>query len=122
MVVARELMNTTTGRNKRPHQWDQDLRKRTGRELQAGDWVRIYREKGRFEKGRKPNWSEEVFKISERKPHDPNKYTIEDDGANKIIGSFYRGELQKLPRKPQTHPVDVIKKREAVNYSIWCGG
>ena len=112
MVVARELMNTTVGRNKRPHQWDEDARKKTGRELEPDDWVRIYREKGRFEKGRKPNWSEEVFKISEKKPNDPNKYIIEDDGADKIIGSFYRKELQKLPSKPKTHPVDVIKKRK----------
>ena len=115
LVVARELMNTTVGRNKRPHQWDrpaQENLKNIGRPLQEGDWVRIYREKGHFEKGHKPNWSEETFKISQKMAHNPNKYIIEDDGANKIIGSFYRDELLKLPEKPVAHPIKIIKSRK----------
>lgn len=113
LIVARELMNTTVGRNKRPHQWDEDAHnKKKDRILNTGDYVRIQREKGKFEKGRKPNWSEEVFKISHRMPNDPKKYILEDDSANKIIGSFYIKELQKLPKKPESFPVEVIKTRK----------
>jgi hypothetical protein len=115
MIVARELMNTTTGRNKRPHQWDDTAHEKLkglGQRLTAGDFVRLYGEKSKFQKGRKPGYTEEVFRVVRPLKHNPNKYLVEGEGADKVIGSFYRSELLKLPEKPKTYPVRIIKKRK----------
>jgi hypothetical protein len=60
-----------------------------------GDSVRISRLKGVFEKGYLPNWSEELFTISEIKHTDPTTYIIKDSAGDIIEGSFYEQELQK---------------------------
>ena len=60
-----------------------------------GDSVRISRLKGLFEKGYLPNWSEELFTISEIKHTDPTTYIIKDSAGDIIEGSFYEQELQK---------------------------
>jgi hypothetical protein len=74
--------------------------------------VRLYGEKSKFQKGRKPGYTEEVFRVVRPLKHNPNKYLVEGEGADKVIGSFYRSELLKLPEKPKTYPVRIIKKRK----------
>ena len=60
----------------------------------VGDKVRIVRNKGTFEKGFTPKWTEEVFKITAVKVTDPPIYTIEDTLGEAVQGSFYEQELQ----------------------------
>ena len=60
-----------------------------------GDNVRIYRFKTHFEKGYKPRWTEEIFRIKTIKYTTPVTYVIEDMDGEEIIGSFYAQELQK---------------------------
>ena len=64
--------------------------------LKIGDTVRISKYKRKtFDKGYTPNWTEEVFVISEIQPTDPITYKIKDLNGEEIGGTFYREELQK---------------------------
>ena len=64
--------------------------------FKVGDTVRISKYKRKtFDKGYTPNWTEEVFIISEIRPTDPITYKIKDLNGEEIGGTFYREELQK---------------------------
>ena len=64
--------------------------------FKIGDTVRISKYKRKtFDKGYTPNWTEEVFVISEIQPTDPITYKIKDLNGEEIGGTFYREELQK---------------------------
>ena len=63
---------------------------------QLGDTVRISKYKRKtFDKGHTPNWTEEVFVISEIQPPDPITYKIKDFNGEEIKGTFYGEELQE---------------------------
>ena len=61
----------------------------------VGDEVRIPKYKTIFEKGYLPNWTEEVFIISEVKSTVPVTYKLKDWQNEPVYGSFYERELQK---------------------------
>ena len=63
--------------------------------FKIGDKVRISRIKGIFDKGYLPNWSEELFTVSEVKETNPVTYKLQDFLGNVLDGSFYNEELQK---------------------------
>ena len=65
----------------------------------VGDHVRISKYKDVFAKGYTPNWSEEIFIIKEVKDTVPWTYSISDINNEKILGSFYEKELQKIDQK-----------------------
>ena len=56
--------------------------------------VRISRKKGTFEKGFTPNWTEEVFTLSELKHTNPITYSVKDLIGEPVKGAFYEKELQ----------------------------
>ena len=62
----------------------------------VGDRVRISKYKNIFAKGYTPNWSEEVFIVNKIKNTVPWTYEINDLNDEKIIGSFYEKERQKI--------------------------
>ena len=64
--------------------------------FKVGDHVRISKYKNLFAKGYTPNWSEEVFVFSKIKNTVPWTYFVNDLNSEKITGSFYEKELQKL--------------------------
>ena len=69
---------------------------KTGTVLKIGDTVRISKYKRKtFDKGYTPNWTEEVFVISEIRPTNPITYKIKDLNGEEIGGTFYREELQE---------------------------
>lgn len=77
----------------------------------VGEWVRISRTKGLFEKGYDVNWSREAYKITEVKQTTPITYTIADYKGETIKGSLSTEELQKI-KYPETYLVEkVIKTR-----------
>ena len=61
--------------------------------------VRISKYKNIFAKGYVPNWSEEVFIVTEIKNTVPWTYTISDLNGEPITGTFYEKELQKTNQK-----------------------
>ena len=67
--------------------------------FKVGDYVRISKYKNIFAKGCMPNWSEEVFIITKIKNTVPWTYIINDLNGEKIIGTFYEKELQKINQK-----------------------
>ena len=65
--------------------------------FKIGDHVRVSKYRNIFAKGYAPNWSEEVFVISKIKNTVPWAFTIIMDlNDEKIVGTFYEEELQKI--------------------------
>ena len=67
--------------------------------FKVGDHVRISKLKNIFAKGYTPNWSEEVFVITKIKNTVPWTYVISNLVNEKITGSFYEKELQKITQE-----------------------
>ena len=67
----------------------------TKQPFKVGDRVRIYRYKSLFEKGYKPNWTKEIFIVTEVVKTNPITYKIKDLNDEPILGTFYRQELAK---------------------------
>ena len=63
--------------------------------LKVGDKVRIYKYKGTFSRGFKPNFTNEIFTITEVLDTNPPTYRIKDSNGEDIIGSFYAEELSR---------------------------
>ena len=75
---------------------DESAGLRIGTVLKIGDTVRISKYKRKtFDKEYTPNWTEEVFVISEIRPTNPITYKIKDLNGEEIGGTFYREELQE---------------------------
>lgn len=66
--------------------------------LRPGDFVRLAKPKGSFDKGYKPVWSSEIFAVKKAIRHTYPVYKIQDLEGEEIIGSFYEAELQKVTR------------------------
>ena len=79
--------------------------------LKAGDSVRISVYKGVFDKGSNPNWSEEVFEITDvLDSRSPILYKIQDLAGEEVTGFMYREQLQKTTQS--VYMIDkVIRKR-----------
>jgi hypothetical protein len=90
----------------------------------VGDEVRIAKKKKTFEKGYTPNWTEEVFTISEVKSTKPPTYKIKDSKGEEIQGTFYEPELQKTTQT--IFRIERVLKRRTKNgrkeiYVKWKG-
>lgn len=91
------------------------------RKLSVGDFVRISKYKGCFDKGYYPNWSTEIFKIKTIQETKPVTYLIEDARCRPILGAFYAQELQKT-NHPDLYLVEKVLKRKGNQvYVKWLG-
>lgn len=89
--------------------------------LQEGDYVRVSKYKGCFEKGFTPNWSTEIFQIIKIQNTNPITYLIQDSRKRPILGAFYSQELQKT-KHPDIYLVEkIIKRKENKVYVKWLG-
>ena len=86
--------------------------------IKVGDHVRISKYKNIFAKGYTPNWSE-VFVVSKIKNTVPWTYVINDLNGEKIIGSFYKKELQKTNQKEFTIEKDIKWKGYDNSFNSW---
>lgn len=78
----------------------------------VGDFVRISRLKGVFEKGYSHKWSKEVFQISAvNSSQNPVMYQIVDQSNEPIKGKFYEEELQKTNMQSFRRVSEIIKSR-----------
>lgn len=91
------------------------------KKFSVGDFVRISKYKGCFDKGYFPNWSTEIFKIKKIQETNPTTYLIEDDRCRPILGAFYAQELQKT-HHPDIYLVEKVLKRKGKQvYVKWLG-
>lgn len=70
--------------------------------FKVGDYVRMSRKKGIFEKGFEPSWTFEIYKITEVVKSVPWMYKVEDLLGEPFAGSFYEEELQKTKQTPKS--------------------
>ena len=82
--------------------------------FKIGDVVRISKYKYIFEKGYKPNWTEEVFTITQRIARQPPVYRIKDSQETVLDGTFYEEELQKV-EKPELYILEDILEHRVNN-------
>ena len=82
--------------------------------LSTGDSVRLVKSKTAFRKGYMPGWTDEIFVIDRSEKH-PTKsvYKLKDGMNEKIEGSFYSQELQRVAKesKHTVYKVEKILKR-----------
>ena len=80
-------------------------------DFNVGDYVRISRKKGTFEKGATSGWTEEIFKIA-RKKKTPRKYVyrLVDLKNEPITSIFYPEELTHVD-EPQVFRVEKILRK-----------
>ena len=88
--------------------------------FRVGNRVRISKAKRHFEKGYTANWTEELFTIVDAHRSDPPVYRLADCHGDKLDGTFYEPELQKVVvPKGKTYRVESIlrwrnKRREVL--------
>ena len=93
--------------------------------FRVGDRVRISKAKRHFEKGYMANWREELFTIVDAHRSDPPVYRLVDWHGDKLDGTFYEPELQKVVvLKGKTYRVESVlrwrnKRREV--FVKWSG-
>ena len=66
--------------------------------LRVGLFVRIPKEKKVFYKGYKTRWTTEIFKIKKINIGSPTTYDLKDLNGEDIKGTFYRQELNPVPK------------------------
>ena len=88
--------------------------------FKVGDHVGISKYKNIFAKSYTPNWSEGVFVIKKFKNTVPWTYAIDDLNGEKITGTFYEKELQKIDQQ-EFRIEKVIKKKGDKLYVKWKG-
>lgn len=77
--------------------YDYSKEKRKPVKFAVGDHVRISKYKHVFEKGYTPNWSTEIFTIADvNTDSNPETYHLTDIHNERILGGFYRENLQKV--------------------------
>ena len=86
--------------------------------FKVGDQVKISRYKNIFAKGYTPNWSKEIFVIKKFKNTVLWTYVINDLNDEKIIGTFYEKELQKINQE-EFRIEKVIRKKADKLYVKW---
>ena len=88
-------------------------------DLRVGDHVRLAKAKATFEKGRKSNFTREIFKVAKRRRAD--HLVLEDYLGEPIKGRVYRREVQSVKGYPDVYKVQVLQKKGAKVFVHWVG-
>jgi hypothetical protein len=101
-------------------------KKRGVPKFNIGDFVRVKPVRRMFRRAYDPQFTEEIFEITEIKDNLPIlMYKLKDLNNEEILGSFYDDELSHTI-KPHTFKIDKILKRQVINgesmaYVSWRG-
>uniref|UniRef100_A0A1I7TZ69 Integrase catalytic domain-containing protein n=1 Tax=Caenorhabditis tropicalis TaxID=1561998 RepID=A0A1I7TZ69_9PELO len=79
------------------------------------DTVRITKYKAIFDKGYLPNWSTEIFKITQVHPGEVTTYSIKDLADEEIKGKFYEEELTLFDNVKEEYKIEKILRRRTKN-------
>ena len=75
--------------------------------VKVGDYVRLSKVKGVFGRGFLPQWTEEVFIVTNVRTKDPIQIKVKDLEGNDIEGSYYKEEVQVVS-KPNMYRIEHI--------------
>ena len=78
--------------------------------LKVGDRVRISKARRIFDKSYLPNWTEEIFAITETLRSFPVTYRLKDYGDEELLGGFYENELQPVTKTNEVYKIEKILK------------
>ena len=81
--------------------------------FRVGDQVRTSIAKGPFVKGYVPNWTEQIYTVSQVLNTEPTQYKLQDYANVVIKGSFYSAELQRVV-PPERHAIDRVLEQRRV--------
>lgn len=80
-----------------------DIKKKVKSKFKKGDYVRMSRGKGLFEKGYIQNWGDEILEVDEvKKQGKPIQYKVKDEKGNRFKGNFYEQELTRVRKEAGT--------------------
>jgi hypothetical protein len=82
--------------------------------LKVGDTVRLSKAKQLFVKAYMPNWTEELFTVTDVLLTMPPTYRIKDYGGEEITGTFYEHELQRVVKTDNVFKVEKILKTRKI--------
>lgn len=86
-----------------------------------GDYVRISKIRGIFDKKYMPNWSNEIFTIRKVQLTNPITYLLKDANNGNVLGCFYQEQLQKT-KYPNDYLVEKVLKRKGNKVLVkWLG-
>lgn len=89
--------------------------------FKIGEYVRVSKYKGVFEKGYTPNWSPEIFKIIALSKKFPVTYKLQDYQFKQIAGCFYEYELQKTKNSNNFLVEKILKRKGNQIFVKWYG-
>ena len=90
--------------------------------FRVGDMVRISKARRAFKKGYLPQWTEEIFTVSEIQLTRPVTYLLSDWNGEKLKGSFNEQELQKVTKSDDIYRIEKVLKEEKNRiYVKWLG-
>jgi len=79
--------------------------------FKVGDSVRISKYKHIFEKGYLPNFTTEIFTVTQHIPRKPPVYRIADKNNDLVEGVFYEPELVKVVESDDIYRIEEILQR-----------
>lgn len=89
-------------------------------DVNIGDTVRISKVKNVFEKGYLPNWTEEIFTVTDiNRKYRPFSYRLKDYRNEVVEGSFYRYEIQPITKKDDVYLIERVIRREQRHGVTW---
>lgn len=86
--------------------------------FKKGEFVRMSRGKGLFEKGYIPSWGDEILEIDAVKDHVyPHRYKVKDERGEPFKGHFYAEELSRVRKEADTtfRIEKVFRKRKLID-------
>jgi transposase InsO family protein len=99
--------------------YDTTLKEKKIPKLAVGDLVRMSDVKASFDKSYLPTWSDEYLKVYKVRNTHPVTYLLEDLLGERLEGSFYEEELQKI-KEPTIFRVEkVLKRRKNKIFVKW---
>ena len=97
------------------------MMKRTTPKFAIGDHVRVANERKTFQRGFQPGWTKEIFIVYRRENTHPYVYRLQDQNGEKILGTFYEQELQKVQDTGVYRIEKIIKKQGKRALVRWAG-
>lgn len=83
--------------------------------LNAGDSVRVARERKVFDKGYLPTFSNITFGVNKVLPGNPHLYRLQDQAGRPIGGKWYREEVTRAAHEPDFKIEKIVKSRTSNN-------